>query len=1582
MAAQLNLPENTDDWTKEDVNQWLESHKIDQKHREKLMAQDVNGGVLKWLTKSDLIDMGLTHGPAIQIEHLFRELQKIHSEDPTQACKRKKGSKNVPKTQALMKEENEASKQKQNDKEKSDMPNASTVTTVSESLKNESMLDEIDGTKEKQPSVELTCVPYPFDEFSNPYRYKVDFCLQPETGPLNLIDAIHEFKTFTNTKTATEEDIKMKFSNEVFRFASACMNSRTNGTIHFGVKDKPHGKIVGVNVTNVTKEALIEHFDLMIHQYFEDHQVQIAKKCIREPRFVEVLLPNSTPSDKFVIEVDVIPKYSECGHDYFQIKMQNCNNKKWEQRTKFSVFVRDGASTKDIMKNNAEFKDFTLGLKTLAKSRQEAEEKCRVKTNKKESEGPKLTQLLTGNQDLLDNSYYEWYILVTNKCHPNQIKHLDFLKEIPWFAVLEFDPESVSKGVVNAYKESRVVNLHLPSLYIEGKTTTDEKISSLNLYQQPSWIFCNGRLDLESEKYKPLDPSSWQREKASEVRKLISFLTHEDIMPRGKFLVVFLLLSSVDDPRDPLIETFCAFYQDLKGMENILCICVHSHICQRWKDLLEARLIKKQDELSSQCISSLSLEEINGTILKLKSVTTSLERFLPSIGSSSVLLKREEDTMTALEILCENECEGTPLEKDKNKFLEFKASKEEDFYRGGQVSWWNFYFSSESYSSPFVKRDKYEKLEAMIQSCADSSKQTCVKIIHLYHHPGCGGTTLAMHILWELRKKFRCAVLKNKTVDFSEIGKQVTNLITYGAANNQEYLPVLLLVDDFEEQGDIYLLLASIQTAIASKYIRYEKPLVIILNCIRSQNPQKCVKNSDSIALIQQLSSKEQKAFELKLKEIEEQHKNFKDFYSFMIMKTNFNKEYIENVVRNILKGQNISTKEAKLFSFLALLNSYVPDTTISLSQCEKFLGIATKKAFWGTEKFEDKMGTYSTILIKTEVVECGKYSGVRIIHPLIATRSLEELKISYHLDKSQIILDMLTENLFYDTGIGRSKFLQDMQTLLLTRQRNEREGEMGTWFSPFIEALHKDEGNPAVEKVLLEGIRRFNPNAFICQALARHFYIKERNFTSALHWASQAKKIEPSNSYISDTLGQVYKSKIRWWMENKERKNTSVADLIDLLDLAVSASNAFKESQQQSEDRENEATERFYQKSKRRYDTYNIAGYYGEIEVGLYTIEILQLIPFFDNNNELSKKEMINFISGSSDIPGDPNNEFKLALKNFIPYLTNLRFSLKKCFDFFDDYFVLLKPRNNIKQNEQSKTRKKVAGYFKKYADIFGPSEDLQDKNLRSKLSLPLQVELCWKSLEVSKADKFSGLLEYLIKNQEEAIKPMEDIVKQYTFLIEQYAVRIQPKEKQNFILANIILYCIKPTSKFVKPIKKLKDQLREVLQQTGLHHRFSEPYFLASLLFWPENQQLDQDSKQMDKYTQSLENSFRGQYRHMYRTKQPIAYFFLGKGSNMNRLVHKGKIDQCFGKTPDNSLWQSGEVWKEKKVQELLLRLKGRVEHNCLYIEYGTNEKITIPITPTFWGQLRSGRSIEKVSFYLGFSIGGPLAYDIEII
>ncbi|XP_061443235.1 sterile alpha motif domain-containing protein 9-like [Rhineura floridana] len=1595
---QLNLPEKIEDWTKEHVQQWvMDELKLEEKHGDILFHQDVTGTILKLLTKQDLKEMGITYGPACQIMHALKKMVKP-GEDPSKDFGHEHSTGPLD-TDSSIKNKNGGAME-ENGKRNSASDNEQPVFARSECTEPpESVLQETtkntvhQGNGNNQLPTRQTCLPYPFDEFHNSHRYIQQYVLHiPETGPLNLIDPVHEFKLFTNTKNATEEDLKMKFGNEIFRFAAACMNSRTNGTIHLGVRDNPHGEIVGVKVQN--KEKYISYFDSMLKQYFGNAVIGVAKDCIRKPRFVEVLQQNSIPSETFVIEIDVVPKYSSCQSKYFPTKSYNFKTKEWES----SLFIRDGASSKNLLKSNdkTQYKSFMSKLDKLAEDRKEAEGKHGEKRRTIDGEGQKLVSLLTGNRDLLDNSYYNWYILVTNKCHPHQTQHINFLQEIKLFAVLEFDPESASNGVVRAFRENRAANLHFPKQYQKPGNSSSETIEELNLYQQPSWIFCNGRSDLNSEAYQPLSPRLWQQQKAAEVRKLISFLSHPDIMQRGKFLVIFLLLSKVEDPGDPMIEAFCAFYQELKGLDDMLCICIGAQTYLRWKDLLQARFIEV-DPLANRCISHLSLSMVNGTIQKLKSVTQTSQRLLPSKGfSSTILSKKEEDFMTALEILCENECKDTEIEKDKERFSEFKKSQEEHFYRGGKVSWWNFYFSSENYCLPFIKRDAYEKLEYLIES--QSPKMSPTKIINLYHHPGCGGTTLAMHILWELRKKFRCAVLKNKTVDFGEIGTQLTTLLTYGTANKFDYLPVLLLVDDFEEQENVSLLENAVQKAVAEKRIMYENPLVIILNCMRSQNPGESSKSNslNSIALKQKLSLKEQRAFEEKLKEIEEQYDHPEDFYSFMIMKKNFDQQYIENVVKNTLKGFDTTSKRAQLISFLALLNSYVTESTISVSQCEEFLGISTKKAYWGTESLDDKMGNCSNIIIQTEVQERGRYKGVRISHSLIAGQCLEEFKQTYKLTKSEITLLLLRESLLYDTGIGRDKLQQDVQSMLLTRHRKEHGDDTDTLFSPLIEAIQKEERGTEVEKILTEGTRRFSQNVFISQALARHFYIKEKKFNHALEWARKAKKGAPNNSYISDTLGQVYKSEIKHWLEeNAEKSIITVEILKHLLNLAKCAADAFKESQQQTENKDSERE--FFQniKYKRRYEMYNTSGYLGEIETGLYTIEIIESTPFFNKKDELSRKHIVHFLSGNGGIPKATGNteseEYRLTLEEYANYLSNLQANLKKAFDFFENYFVFLKPKNPEKEIVELKIRRKVQEFFKKYAEVFCHSDF--DWLMNSKLSSSLQGENYRKSLEASKADKFSGILEYL-SNHENATSRMEDIVKKYTVLLDQNSTKSLQRDKLNFILANIVLRCLNPKSKMVQSFLELKEQLRTILQAVGLEYRFSEPYFLASLLFWPENQkQLDKDSKQMEKFLNSLKKAFNGQYWQMCRSKQPIAFFYLGKGSNLNKFVHKGKIDQSVTtksrttarhRMSDelSALWQSGEIWKTENAKHLLLRLNGKAEDNLVYVDYGIDEDIRIPARPVFLGQLKSGRSIERVSFYLGFSIGGLIAYDIEII
>ncbi|NWJ00143.1 SAM9L protein, partial [Crypturellus undulatus] len=1567
------LYQNVDNWTKEQVRQWaVEEVKIDEKHAEILFNQDVTGAILRLLTKSDLIEMGITHGPALQIIHVLRQNNLL-----AESSNRAVGQEDTKHDPDSNREDKETTKQETNKK-----------YSISQNCKTESLEDKAEKTTDANEDVpekslssnqyptKKTCMPHPFDNFRDGARYIYHHILNfPETGPLNLIDPAHEFKLLTNTDNAKEENIMMKFSNEVFRFAAACMNSRTNGTIHFGVHDNPHGQIEGIKVTN--KEAYIDHFNKYIGKYF-GRRSQIAKACIREPRFVEVLFQNGTLSDTFVIEIDVVPEHCHCDKNYFMTDTYEYESKEWKK----AFFIRDGASSKNISQNSKESGIFKSNLTSLANSRKSQEEAFILKQKKTGNEGLKLASLLTGNRDLLEDSYYDYYILVTNKCHSSQVAHLDFLQEIKWFAVLDFDFESEVNGVFSTYQKNRNAKIYFPEHYESKESSVSERAEKLSLHQETNWIFCNGRSDSEDSKHPPLDPLSWQKDRAADVRKMISFLLHKDVKQSGKFLVVFLLFSTEEDSMDLLIETFMTFYQELKGLEDMLCICIGPHTYQRWKDLLCARHCSEED-LSAKCISNLTLEMVNGTITKLKSVTQSSVRLLPSIGGSTVLLKKEEDSLAALEILCVNECKDTEIEKDTEKFNKFLKEREEDFYRGGKVSWWNFYFSSENYTTDFIRRDSYGKLKELVMSSADSTNQSAVEIINLYHHPGCGGTTLAMHMLWDLRKQFRCAVLKNKTNGFET---QLTTLITYGTNSSTGYTPVLLLVDDFEEQENVYILQKEIQKAVAEKRIHCAGPLVIILNCMRSQNPDENsnINPLNSISLKHLLSPKEQRAFEQKLKDIEKQHSNPDNFYSFMIMKKNFDPQYIETVVKNTLNNLDTTTKQAKLVYYLALLNSYVSKSTISVSLCEEFLGTNSRETGCNRDKLIEKIGICSNILIYTQVQEYTRYRGLRIIHPMIASHCLTELKLAYDLSKSEITLQLLKEDLFYETSLAEDKLTRDIQTMLITRHRKEHGDESDTWFAPLIEAIDCEEKCAKVIDVLKQGSTRFKQNAFICQALARYFYIKERNFDSALDWAKKAKERAPHSSYISNTLGHVYKRRVRYWLDQKRKSGDMTAEELKcILELAQNAAQAFRESQQQAENADSEQPLQ-YLKHKKKFHTYNTAGYLGEIETCLYVIDVLQLLPLF-SKDQWCRKQMAMYLSGKKlNIP-DTESKMSKVLTLHSSLLNNLQSRLRRAFDFMEDYFVFFKTQTNEREIAEKKILEKVQERFTKYTEAFCYSSFEQLKSEQnSKWTLSRRREAYRDSLEASKADSFSGLLEYLHKNHKNADSELEHIVAAYEFLCEENPDATL-KEKQNLILANVVLKCIKPKSTKVQPFKKLRNQLLNILNKVELSSRCVEPFFLASFLFWPENlKQLNEDSKEMATYVTRLCESFKEHYGILRHAKPPLAHFYLGKGVDLNRFVHKGKIDQLFSSLPAeqlNCLWQNENIWKEKAVQNLLLPLQGIAEGKIIYADYGDKETFRIPVQPVSSSMLKKGPTIERVSFYLGFSIAGLQAYNIEI-
>ncbi|MBN3319490.1 SAM9L protein, partial [Atractosteus spatula] len=312
-------------------------------------------------------------------------------------------------------------------------------------------------------------LPYPFDKSHEPYTYSQHDILPAEKGPSNLIEPVHEYKLLGNTERASEAEVLKKFSNEVFRFAAACMNSRTNGTIHFGVGDEPHfthGEVIGISVPSPNK--FVDHFNKSLKDYFTEH-TNIAKNCIRQPRFVQVLSLDTTMSNRCVIEVDVVPSFSLTQEEVFNITMITCDKQGKKHKEDF-LFIRDGASSKNILANKnmrelqSQLSEIKENVKFLASMRK-ASEMEGSKEPGQSNQGQRLKRLIGFGKDTLENSLYSTYVIVTNKCHPSELEFLQFLREMKLFAVLEFDPESALNGVCNFFRKDRIANLHYPRNY-------------------------------------------------------------------------------------------------------------------------------------------------------------------------------------------------------------------------------------------------------------------------------------------------------------------------------------------------------------------------------------------------------------------------------------------------------------------------------------------------------------------------------------------------------------------------------------------------------------------------------------------------------------------------------------------------------------------------------------------------------------------------------------------------------------------------------------------------------------------------------------------------------------------------------------------------------------------------------------------------------------------------------------------------------------------------------------------------------------------------------------------------------------
>ncbi|XP_069037272.1 sterile alpha motif domain-containing protein 9 [Lepisosteus oculatus] len=829
-----------------------------------------------------------------------------------------------------------------------------------------------------------------------------------------------------------------------------------------------------------------------------------------------------------------------------------------------------------------------------------------------------------------------------------------------------------------------------------------------------------------------------------------------------------------------------------------------------------------------------------------------------------------KDVTPCLEILCPEQYERS----DDTQKLSTAY-----FYKGGQAQWLNFLAETEE-KSPFIKRDAYKSLMRLIEEHRQHHRS--VSFVNLCHQPGSGGTTLAMQVLWDFKEELRCAVLKDTDAESEDIARQVTKLFNAGGEKN--FKTVLLLADNlkhFEKQQQSFL------HKIAEKAPSTTTPVVIVLNCKRDAHVKEAGHFGNCVNILAEVSCQEQDMLDEKLDVIKKQHKDHKTFYAFNVMQQNYSSEYIQGVVESVLEQEVLPySRKTQLFSFLALMNTYSIGSSLQKSDCEAFLG---PPDIYGGPPFEDRMKPLSAFLItfrkQEKLVEC---DHVRLVHHKIAAEFCEKLA-SKGWTRGKIMKNLLT------TFKGKRQSLQEIIREMLQKRLPEAR------FSMLIESIHQEPG-PKCVPILRKAASIFGKDAIISQVLARYYYLRKQNYLLAEKWAKEAKQIDPDNSFVADTLGQVYKKQL------KQCGVVPVPQKLELLlELANKAVDAFREEQTLAESEKAEELEN--NGLRRESSIYNTSGLFGHIQVANKVFEVLTSVhPSEDMKKVLRREIEIRSLTEVDD------RTVKI-LQQYRRLLSRLKDDVERIHEFADHYLTFSKP--SILKDDPKHFQEDVSTCFSNYIAY-------------DRVTMEEGCERLRKQLATGTAKINDQVCSTLLK------------------IVWRWVNQIIPQEE------------LKPT-------------LRSLLESEA-RYKPAELYLLAFLSFWPP----DDDKINLNSFVDETERSFQTQYSKYYRSRYIVPLFFLGKGTGVQRMIQKSKIDECLHcpRGQVNEKWRNGEVWRNTQVSALLERVSGVIKNREVFAVYN---KKKIKVNPDNPAEVRKPCSI---TFFLGFNIKGPVAFDIQYV
>ncbi|XP_040386748.1 sterile alpha motif domain-containing protein 9-like [Cygnus olor] len=1536
-----------DKWDENHVRCWLQSTGIKEEYTRKLQEEEVTGPVLMELNEPFLKKIGMKKGQ-IHILLLKRdELRQLKENTKQEKHSSSKTPDRIDTQRDSVRPKNVRLQKSLSKDSCGPLHETSGENTASTSGKKQ-------GRNKSQPQTTDEVLDLskcrPFRSEDTDFKYVKGRVLSPETGVNGLIIPCHEYKSFAIAAELNKQQLQSKFACEVIRFASACMNIRTNGTIHFGIMDSvedrgyKHGQIIGIKVKDT--EYYVDALDY-IEKCFSETVREIARKCIHPPVFIEVISKDSQ-EQRFVVEVDIEPTSSLVKNKIFEVYLPKYNesSQKVNLTKDRALYQRLGAKSEPVKPDD--LVAFIQGLQDRDAQREKAELlSAEVHTEISQNLGRKLSILLNDGKNYMDDSLR--YILVTNRCTEDDLNSINFLMHLNIFCVFDFDEHSVS-GLYGKYKEHHATRSYfLQDFSSESKTGNPPSQKHLCLFDQTSWIFCNGRSDYLGDDEKPCDENTWIRTKKKYLKKAITRICDE-ILPKRSFIVLFLLLSPV---KKPIVDTFQEFYTEMNGIEYIICIAESRENYGKWANLAQASC--SIETIEQRSIVGMKLSHVDATIQKMLP-STAHPRHLPvSTRALCTLPSLEEEKMFSLEILCVDQCDDTKLDLLSEKEIQ---EIEQNFYQGRKITWKNFWLADKGHCGEIIEREACKDASKLLDDILQGTGLNySVAKLKIFHHPGSGGSTIARQVLWKRRKDLRCAVIKS-SYSPATVCEHALAFRDYEEKEINHCLPVLLLIEDYDED---YLeeIRNDLMDAVATRKINSPRPYFILMSCRRSNDPERLCKASplDTVAVTHKLTDSEKTLFKTKLEKLKQKDVRPEFILTFVLMCEEFNETYLRDFVGHILQDIDHSSRDTLLMHYVALLNFYVPNSYVSLSHCEAFLGLG---AYTETKSraydFKSNLSEQARMIF-IELRESTTYiSSVRIIHCLVAKEILYQL--SRNQPQSQIAMSLLQERMLFENRFGREEFIKFIRDLFIRRDKRSRGDNTDSLFSPFIEHVCKAEDCEKAIAVLKAAYELLGKDAFFAQQLARLHYNNEK-FEDAEYWVGVAKLRLPNDSYILDTEGQVY----RKWFSFTVDKVTDIAD-IDKIEIALKAMKCFRAAQQAA---------------KAETDNMNNAGYFGEVEVGCRLLKFLSTLDVFRTSPEGEYSELVKYLI-TDYIPKDIEKTWgKLHSR-----LKGLHQNLYNALEWIsEDLSYFQTDKNHEKEDDDGKAEKEEQVYnprkwLKRQSEVYAKffiSASLIGDNSGPKSQL-------MKGMTIYKrgGGSVTNILSFLTdKKENRSAEKLEEILSFYPENAQRD--RLEDTDLINYILSHVVLACLSPGSAKLLPMQTLRELSTRFFK--GKRTFPASAHFLLTLLYWPDEALDKEPNPVKDEILSSALQTLKRLYDIKMkdvppRKKRIYTHFFLGKGYGLSKIVQKNKIDKLISGSLDEKRmkWLHGTVWNNAKIRDILRRVSGWTKDRNLFIRGHMKE---FPVLPLHRDSVPTGN--ENVTFYLGFSFNGLVAFNIEV-